>query len=83
MSNKKNTGGRPKVELDALQIRDVEILSAYLPIDKIADYLGISVASFHRIKTRDEEVLRTYNKGVSKAHTHIGKYIDAIYSIYR
>ena len=38
MSNKKKTGGRPKVELDALQIRDVEVLAAYLPIDKIADY---------------------------------------------
>ena len=72
MSNKNNKGGRPKVELDALQIRDVEVLAAYLPIERIADYLGISVASFHRIKTRDEEVLRAYNRGVSKAHTHIG-----------
>ena len=49
MRNKKNTGGRPKVELDALQIRDVEILAAFLPIAKIADYLGISVATFHRL----------------------------------
>ena len=40
--DKKNKGGRPKIELDALQIRDVELLAAFLPIAKIADYFGIS-----------------------------------------
>lgn len=72
MRNKKNTGGRPKVELDALQIRDVEILAAFLPIAKIADYLGISVATFHRLKAKDSDVLIAYKRGVAKAHAHAG-----------
>lgn len=72
MSNKKNKGGRPKVELDALQIRDVELLAAFLPIAKIADYLGISVATFHRLKVKDSDVLRAYKRGVAKAHAHAG-----------
>ena len=72
MSNKNNKGGRPKVELDALQIRDVEILAAFLPIAKIADYLGISVATFHRLKAKDSDVLIAYKRGVAKAHAHAG-----------
>lgn len=72
MSNKNNKGGRPKVELDALQIRDVELLAAFLPIAKIADYLGISVATFHRLKVKDSDVLRAYKRGVAKAHAHAG-----------
>ena len=71
MSNN-NKGGRPKVELDALQIRDVELLAAFLPIAKIADYLGISVATFHRLKAKDSDVLRAYKRGVAKAHAHAG-----------
>ena len=72
MSNNNNKGGRPKVELDALQIRDVELLAAFLPIAKIADYLGISVATFHRLKAKDSDVLRAYKRGVAKAHAHAG-----------
>jgi len=32
----KNKGGRPKIELDPQQIRDVELLAAYLTIKGIA-----------------------------------------------
>lgn len=73
MSIKKNKGGRPKVELDSLQVRDIEILAAFLPIEKIADYLGICEKTFRNIKSRDEAVFTAYNRGVAKAHTHIGK----------
>lgn len=69
MSNKKNKGGKnSKVELDAAQIRDVEVLAGYLPITKIADYLGICEDTFHEIKKRDEKVLRAYRSGVGKSH---------------
>ena len=68
----KNKGGRPTIELDAQQIRDVELLAAFLPIAKIADYLGISVATFHRLKAKDSDVLRAYKRGVAKAQAHAG-----------
>ena len=62
----KNKGGRPPIKLDALQIRDVEILAAYLTIKGVADYLGISEKSFRNIKKRDEAVFTAYNRGVAK-----------------
>ena len=71
-NNTKNKGGRPTIELDAQQIRDVEILAAFLPINKIADYFGISEASFHNLKNRNDHVFRAYKRGVAKAHGHAG-----------
>jgi len=68
----KNKGGRPQIELDAQQIRDVELLAAFLPITKIADYFGISEASFHNLKNRNDHVFRAYKRGVAKAHGHAG-----------
>ena len=70
--DKKNKGGRPKIELDALQIRDVELLAAFLPINKIADYLGVSSRTFYRLKEKDSEVLAAYKRGVAKAYAHAG-----------
>jgi len=75
MSNKNNKGGRPQIKLDALQIRDVEILSAYLTIKGVADYLGISSRTFHRLKEKDSEVMTAYKRGVAKAHVHAGNII--------
>jgi hypothetical protein len=68
MSQNKKGGKNSKVKLDAAQIRDIEVLSGYLPIAKIADYLGICEDTFHEIKKRDEKVLRAYKGGVGKAH---------------
>ena len=70
--NKKNKGGLPKIELDALQIRDVELLAAFLPIAKIADYLGVSTRTFYRLKEKDSKVLAAYKRGVAKAYAHAG-----------
>jgi len=75
MSNTKNKGGRPPIKLDALQIRDIELLAAYLTIKGIANYLGISEKSFRNIKKRDEAVFTAYNRGVAKAHVHAGNII--------
>lgn len=70
--NKKNKGGRPQIELDALQIRDVEVLAAFLPIAKIANYFGISEKTFRNLKKRDEAVFTAYKRGVAKAQAHAG-----------
>lgn len=75
MSKTKKKVGRPEIELDELQIRDIELLAAYLPIGKIADYLGISEKSFHTLKERDDRIFTAYNRGVTKAHSKAGNTI--------
>ena len=61
-----------KITLDEAQIAQVEALSAYLPINRIADYFGFSETTFHEIKKRQPEVLVAYNKGVAKACSYVG-----------
>ena len=61
-----------KIILDEAQIAQVEALSAYLPIDKIAGYFGFSETTFHEIKKRQPEVLVAYNRGVAKACSYVG-----------
>ncbi len=54
----KNKGGRPNTELTHEQIQEVEKLAGSLNIKQIADYLDISVATFHRLKAKDSEVIK-------------------------
>ena len=61
-----------KITLDEAQIAQVEALSAYLPINRIADYFGFSETTFHEIKKRQPEVLVAYNRGVAKACSYVG-----------
>ena len=61
-----------KITLDEAQIAQVEALSAYLPIDKIAGYFGFTESTFHEIKKRQPEVLIAYNKGVAKSCSYVG-----------
>lgn len=61
-----------KITLDEAQIAQVEALSAYLPINRIADYFGFSEKTFHEIKKRQPEVLTAYNRGVAKACSFVG-----------
>ena len=68
---KKKKVGRPKVELTAGQIKEVEELASYLTINQIADYLGISEDTFHEIKKRDSRVFRAYKKGKAKGIRHV------------
>ena len=58
-----------KIVLNDLKISQVEALAAYLSIEDIALYLGISPASFYNIKNRQPEVLRAYQRGVAKARS--------------
>ena len=66
-----NKGGRPLIELTAEQITEVGALASYLNQEQIADYLGVSRATFNRMLERDPEVLRQYKKGKSKAIANV------------
>jgi hypothetical protein len=61
-----------KITLDEAQIAQVEVLAAYLPIEKIADYFGFSKRAFYDIRKRQPEVLAAYNRGVAKACSFVG-----------
>jgi len=63
---------RKKIKLDEAQIAQVEALSAYLPINRIAGYFGFSETTFHEIKKRQPEVYEAYNRGVAKAYSYVG-----------
>ena len=67
MENKKNKGGRPKIELSRKQKGEVETLAAVLTTEQIADYFGISRRVFFDILDRDKEVSALYKKGKARA----------------
>jgi len=73
----KNKGGRPQTELTAEQIQEVEKLAGSLNIKQIADYLDISVATFHRLKAKDSDVLRAYKKGVAHKIHHYAQLLES------
>ena len=56
-----------KIVLTESQKIELEPLSAVLSIKQIADYFGFSHDTFSRMCERDEEILRIYKKGKSKA----------------
>ena len=63
----KDKGGRPLVELTDKQISEVETLAAILSTEQIADYFGISRATWYNIMERNDEVFRHYKKGKARA----------------
>ena len=69
---KKNPVGRPPILLNNDQIVQIEALAAFLPIEKIADYLGISEKTFREIRDRDSTVSTAYCRGVARAHALAG-----------
>jgi hypothetical protein len=69
-SRRSKKNGRPLVELDELQIRDIELLAAYLPIEKIADYLDICEDTFHEIKKEIRGFSELIRGGCQK-HKHL------------
>ena len=56
-----------KIVLTKEQIAQVEALAAYLSIEDICAYLGISQASFFALKKKEPELLGAYNRGVASA----------------
>ena len=63
----KNKGGRPMIEFNEEQKKEVETLAAVLSTEQIADYFGISRRVFFDILERDEEVSALYKKGKARA----------------
>jgi len=55
------------------QIIQVEALAAYLPIDRIAEHIGVSPTTFYEIKKRQPKVFEAYQRGVAKAHVFCGQ----------
>lgn len=58
---------RPQKKLDEKQIAQVEALAAYLTLEQISDYFGITRPTFDAICQRQPEVFLQYKKGKSKA----------------
>ena len=65
MANRKV--GRPRKTLTDDQIVQVESLAAVLSTDQIADYFGISRATFYRLMDATPVIERRYKAGRSKA----------------
>lgn len=63
----KNKGGRPPRVLNEEELIQVEALAAFLTMEQIADYLGVSRPTFNQIMERQPEVSLRYKKGHAKA----------------
>lgn len=62
--------GRPRKNLTEKQAAEVETLAAFLSIEQMADYFGISERHMQNIMERDENIRASYKRGKAKA---IGK----------
>ena len=62
VEEKKDEGGRPRIELTDAQLEELKILAPVCTLQEIADYFGIALNTLQRIKKRDEEVLAIYKK---------------------
>jgi len=67
MTEEKNKGGRPAIQLTPEQKAEVETLAAVLSSEQIADYFGIGRTTWFAILERDPEVSELYKKGRAKA----------------
>ena len=64
---------RPQKKLDEKQIAQVEALAAFLTLEQIADYFGVTRPTFDAIGQRQPEVFLQYKKGKSKAIANISQ----------
>jgi len=67
MTEEKNKGGRPAIQLTPEQKAEVETLAAVLSSEQIADYFGIGRTTWFAILEREPEVSELYKKGRAKA----------------
>ena len=63
----RNNMARPQKKLDEKQIAQVEALAAFLTLEQISDYFGITRPTFDAICERQPDVFLHYKKGKSKA----------------
>ena len=64
---------RPQKKLDDKQITQIEALAAFLTLEQIADYFGVTRPTFDAICQRQPEVFLQYKKGKSKAIASISQ----------
>lgn len=67
MGKEINKGGRKPITVTDEQVSQIEALGSVLSIEQIADYFGISKATFYKIMERQPEVGIRYKKGKAKA----------------
>lgn len=72
ITEKKNKGGRPRVELTDAQLEELKILAPICTMQEVADYFGIPLRTFEEIKARDEEVSAVYKKAKIQTKGIIG-----------
>jgi hypothetical protein len=70
-----NKGGRPPKTLTAQQRSEVETLAAFLSLEQMAAYFGMTHETFNAICEREPDVFRAYKRGKSKA---IGKVAQSL-----
>lgn len=58
-----NKGGRPQKTLSELDVNKVEDLASRLTKAQVADYFGVSEATFRKIEERQPEVSIAYKRG--------------------
>lgn len=64
---------RPRKQLDKTEIAQVEALSAFLTVEQMADYFGMSKTTFYELMERQPEVSERYKKGKAKAIEKVGQ----------
>ena len=65
--------GRKAIELTAKQIQEVKKLGAYLSLEQIGDYFGISAPTFIRLRKENATIDLNYKAGKSKAIKSVAK----------
>lgn len=76
----KHPGGRPPIVLTDAQRAEVEELARVgMSIHLIADHLGIARQSFYNLRDRDEELAKSYARGLAEglAEVHRTAFVQA------
>lgn len=64
---------RPRKKINEEQLPEIEALAAYLSLEQVADYLGMSKVTFYEIMERQPEVSERYKKGKARAIGAVAK----------
>ena len=66
-------GSNEKIVFNDEQIAQIEALGAYLSLEQVADYFGVSKPTFYAIMDRQPEVGLRYKEGKAKAIQNMAK----------
>ena len=69
----KNKGGRPPTVFDDEQLAQIGALAAFLSLEQIADFFGITRPTLSAIMERQPEVSLQYKKGKANAIGKVAK----------